>query len=332
MPTSKRSNSLVCLSTDKPHKIGQYGNDIPTIGVLLSAYNGAKFIIEQLDSIYAQKGVRIHLVIRDDGSSDNTVDLVEQYATEHENPYVATSCIRGENIGFLRSFEWLLNHASGCSYYAFADQDDYWQPYKLLVAITALENEKGPALYASTTTNTDEYLNILGKNEFPGFTYSLESEIVRHRLSAHTMVWNSALHSSMGNVNMLPCWSHDQYLTIASLIFGGRLLLDQSSYVLHRRLRNSLTPGGRSLKKRLNHEWNMIKDSAGTFNRAELASALLDEYADIFDESTSNFLQNCVHYHDSTMTRLLFLVSPSVSCGLILGNLEARLAILLGTF
>lgn len=314
------------------HQIRRQNNGTPTVGVLLSSYNGVNYIREQLGSIYSQRGVRVHLIVRDDGSSDGTADVVERYAAEHEDSNVTLSCIRGRNAGFLKSFEWLLAHTSGCGYYAFSDQDDFWQPNKLLAALSVLQDEAGPALYASTTTIADEHLNVLGKNEFPEFTYSLESEIVRHRLAGHTMVWNDALHRFMGKVNALPCWSHDQHLTIVSLLSGGKLLLDHSSYVLHRRLQSSLTPGGGSPGKRLRHEWDMVRNSAGTFNRARLASALLDEYAGTFDESTSRFLENCIHYRDSIARRLTFLASPSVSCGLTLGDAEARLAILLGTF
>lgn len=55
------------------------------ITVLMSTYNGAKYINEQLDSILVQKGVEVNLLIRDDGSSDDTMKILRKYERKHSN-------------------------------------------------------------------------------------------------------------------------------------------------------------------------------------------------------------------------------------------------------
>lgn len=53
----------------------------PKILVLLSSYNGEKYLQEQIDSILNQKDVNVFVLVRDDGSTDNTLDLLRQLVT-----------------------------------------------------------------------------------------------------------------------------------------------------------------------------------------------------------------------------------------------------------
>ena len=98
--------------------------------VIISTSNGEKNIERQLDSIFAQVGVDIRVLIRDDKSSDNTVEIVSEYARIH--PTYRLDIMQGENVGFAKSF-WLgLSLSGDADYYAFADQDDVWKPNKLI--------------------------------------------------------------------------------------------------------------------------------------------------------------------------------------------------------
>ena len=71
-----------------------------TVQVLLSTYNGETYLKEQLDSILNQKNVAVKLFVRDDGSSDGTVDILRAYAALHDN--ICYLC--GENCGVVASF------------------------------------------------------------------------------------------------------------------------------------------------------------------------------------------------------------------------------------
>ena len=124
------------------------------VQVLLSTYNGEKYLKEQLDSIIAQKGVDVHILARDDGSKDDTIKILEGY----EN----IDIIKGSNIGVCKSFFELINKSGEYDYYSFADQDDVWDCDKLVIAINKLEkcNSK-PAVYASNTRLVDANLTFL---------------------------------------------------------------------------------------------------------------------------------------------------------------------------
>lgn len=73
-----------------------------TVIVVISTYNGAKYIERQLNSIFEQSGVDIQVLVRDDCSKDNTVKVVREYAKNH--PQNKIEIIKGENVGFAKSF------------------------------------------------------------------------------------------------------------------------------------------------------------------------------------------------------------------------------------
>ena len=131
-----------------------------TVIVVISAYNGAKHIERQLDSIFEQIGVDVQVLVRDDCSKDNTVEVVQEYAQNH--PQNKIEIIKGENVGFAKSF-WLgLSMCGDADYYAFADQDDVWKPNKLIRCIEAMqEAEQVPQLAYCKMQRSDVQLNRL---------------------------------------------------------------------------------------------------------------------------------------------------------------------------
>ena len=58
---------------------------MPTVSVLMSTYNGHKYIRKQLDSLLLQEGVDVHIIVRDDGSKDETPQILSEYADKHSN-------------------------------------------------------------------------------------------------------------------------------------------------------------------------------------------------------------------------------------------------------
>ena len=91
-----------------------------TVAVIMSTYNGEKYIREQIDSILSQQGVDVDLFIRDDGSKDDTVKIIREYETAHNNVHAEV----GNNLGFRQSFIQELIHVKGYKFYAFSDQDE----------------------------------------------------------------------------------------------------------------------------------------------------------------------------------------------------------------
>ncbi len=131
-----------------------------SVQVLLSSYNGEKYIKRQLESILAQEEVDVHLLIRDDGSSDGTREIIWDFEKRFPNKI---KVVVGENLGYKKSFLTLVQMAGEYDYYAFADQDDYWLPDKEISAIKEMEKDGDdiPKLTQVNFEPTDENLKPL---------------------------------------------------------------------------------------------------------------------------------------------------------------------------
>ena len=118
---------------------------LPNVLILLSSYNGEKYIDELLVSLIGQIDVNLYLLVRDDGSTDKTIDKIQQYGSE-----LQISVIRGMNIGADNSFKHLISEARNLvfDYVAFCDQDDIWLHDKLSRSIEQL-NLSGKSHYSS---------------------------------------------------------------------------------------------------------------------------------------------------------------------------------------
>lgn len=109
------------------------------IVILMSTYNGEKYISDQIESIMRQKtSADILLKIRDDGSKDDTCEIIEEKQSKYPGKIIL---IKGENIGYNNSFFYLIKNISGFEYYALSDQDDVWLEDKIETAIKNIEEQ-----------------------------------------------------------------------------------------------------------------------------------------------------------------------------------------------
>lgn len=126
--------------------------------VLLSTYNGSRFIEEQVTSILTQLPRSGQLLIRDDGSTDGTPEVIERMDDSR------IQLIRGANLGFARSFFTLMESApDNGNIYLFSDQDDIWLPGKIERTWAALQPDIDKvSLYCGRAQLVDRYLTPIG--------------------------------------------------------------------------------------------------------------------------------------------------------------------------
>lgn len=129
--------------------------------VLLSTYNGGKYLSEQLDSLVAQKGVDVGILVRDDGSTDTTLSILDEWQEKG-----LLSWYRSGNIGPGKSFMDLLKRAPSGAYYAFCDQDDVWLPEKLHLTMEKMKaveeaNPDKPVIVHTDMHVVDEKLEMI---------------------------------------------------------------------------------------------------------------------------------------------------------------------------
>jgi glycosyltransferase involved in cell wall biosynthesis len=106
----------------------------PMISVAMCTYNGALFLKKQIDSLISQNYPHVEIIIVDDGSTDETIQILNDY----QQNYSQIKVFRNEsNKGLVKNFEKAIRHTSG-EYIALCDQDDIWFPEKLSTLVTEL--------------------------------------------------------------------------------------------------------------------------------------------------------------------------------------------------
>ena len=211
---------------------------MPTVAVLMSTYNGEKYIREQLDSIFNQENVLVKLFVRDDGSTDSTVDILKEYS--HRFPIEII--LDGENVRPGESFMRLVYKFAdepGIEYYAFADQDDIWLADKLSTAIRHLKEigHVTPALYSS-----NQYIYTNGENK--GVRHEepqridLISHMTKNTIAGCTFVFNKALAQIVDEADrpdprILRYRLHDAWMMLVA-ITNGKVIYDKTSHMLYR--------------------------------------------------------------------------------------------------
>lgn len=200
--------------------------------ILMSTYNGERYLAEQLDSILAQTYTDWCLFIRDDGSKDGTKAILDAYAAKDPRITIVRDT---ENVGACRSFERLLEQCGGADYYAFADQDDVWDADKLAICMQVIRaQEKAypgkPIVVHTDLRVVDEQLQDMA----PSFwKYSnIQADLIDahpHYLAICNSVTGCAmLFNEAARACALPmskdAYMHDAWVALMTVCRGGQLV------------------------------------------------------------------------------------------------------------
>lgn len=230
----------------------------PLVEVLMSSYEGAAYVREQVDSVLAQTHDRLRLVIRDDGSGEATRAVLREVS---HDPRVELR--EGDNLGLPHAFFRLLDDSGeDADLWALCDQDDVWLPEKLERAVTALHDVDGPALYCARVHVVDERLAPLYAHELPLRGPSFANALVQNIALGCTVVLNRSARDLLRDRWPRECVMHDawMYLVVAG---AGTVVYDPTLVVQYRqhghnsvgmgrgslsrfagRVRRQLSPGG----------------------------------------------------------------------------------------
>lgn len=278
---------------------------IPHVNILLSTFNGEKYLSEQLDSLLAQTYPNITIFIRDDGSSDTTVAILKAYQSVSPGKIVLLSDNFSNNLGYMQSFWILLSKSSDADYYAFCDQDDIWLPDKVALGVQTLEqmDKTLPLLYSSSFDYYDENL------QFTGHAQALSSHIVLKDVLFYTPAFgftiliNQTLRKIALAASSLDFIPHDGWCQkIASSM--GVFLYDSSITAKYRRHSSTVTHAT-SDKIKLIRKW-LENDILGTglSENYFVIRRLYEEYKDSMNASDQNLLET---FMEQPVTFILYL-------------------------
>ena len=209
---------------------------MPPVAILLSTWNGAAYLPDQLASFLRLTGPAWQLFWRDDGSDDRSVDIMRRFGTEAGAGRLVECLDNRGRIGITASFLSLLRRAPSDCVVAFADQDDVWLPEKLSRGVTALNQvESGvPALYCarqSLVSATLDPIRLSAKvTEPPGFPQALTQNIA----TGCTVMLNADAVRLIAGTWEPAGTLHDWWAYLVVTAAGGRVLIDDEPTVLYR--------------------------------------------------------------------------------------------------
>lgn len=288
---------------------------VKKVCILLSTYNGEKYILDQLNSIKDQKSCSVHIVVRDDGSTDDTAKIVESFSPELE-------LYLGKNIGYKRSFmHLLLNAPEGYDYYAFSDQDDVWLTNKLSAAIEQLNLIPGPSAYCSRPIYVDENINEIqgmysNLDEIPCGVIKPEWAISTGLIALGcTFVWNKEMQKIIKSINRedLP-FAHDNFLSVLCPLVGT-LYKDKKGYILYRQHVGNASGNKKQNKYSLTRVMKRVKDEKQNNSNYELRKYIYDNYQRYIENDNLNILKKSLNYKIDA-TDLSWLLKANYANGL----------------
>lgn len=211
------------------------------VNVLISTYNGEKYIIDQIKSIEEQTYSNIKIFVRDDGSTDGTREILTQLSNDGRIIY-----IKGENIRWGRSFMTLLEYSDDGDYWAFCDQDDIWLPQKIEWAVEWLNAQEDtiPCIFHSAyyLMNADltKKMGVYGK---PNYEFDFRRALTDCLYQGFSIVMNGSMRDMMLRANKDNISSHDWWACLLVTQFG-KSVFDDRIAAKHRRLTDSMSGGG----------------------------------------------------------------------------------------
>ncbi|MGT2926215.1 glycosyltransferase family 2 protein [Streptococcus cuniculipharyngis] len=270
------------------------------VNILMATYNGERFLAEQIESIRQQTFDNWQLLIRDDGSSDATRQIIQDFvAQDNRIRFVNPDTI--ENIGVINSFHTLLKQEQA-DFYFFSDQDDVWLPEKLSLCLEtaqAYEPDR-PLLVYTDLSVVDDGLNLITQSMIKSQSHhantSLRQELTENTVTGGTMMINHALAEKWSQTDGL--LMHDWYLALLASGLGQLVYLDVPTELYRQHDANVL--GARTWSKRMKnwlrpHQlvekyWWLIKASQKQANyllQERLSSAdrdLVSAYVTLLDQ------------------------------------------------
>lgn len=216
------------------------------VAILLSTYNGERYLPDQLDSILNQRGIETLIFIRDDGSNDGTKDVLLRYKRYYNNNIVLIENDENENIGVAKSFFFLLRYVfinyPEIEYFSFADQDDVWFEDKVIRALTKVKEQGDKqVLYFSKKRIVDEQLSYL-KRDIINWHEDFWSFFDRSNASGCTMLLNKKLVSLLMQADLEEVSEclHDAFILRVAICVNAKIVYDDSETMLYRQHGNNV--------------------------------------------------------------------------------------------
>lgn len=297
--------------------------------IMMSTYNGGENIIRQVESIINQEKVDVSLLIRDDGSDDNTLKVLKKIEKDFDNVNV----VYGKNIGWKKSFLDLVYQASlNYDYYGFSDQDDIWFSDKVSALINAMETDPTsmPKLAHCNSLSVDGELKKRNEQETrtacpPNFKAAIATEYFQ----GCGMLWNK---QAMELVRLYrpenEDLAHDYWIGLVCYLFGKVYFCEEPKFY-HIRYEDNSSEDGNVWKGRLKRLKKFISKSKVYMNPSE---DLYKGYYSLLNREQLSFIKEVILYRVSLLNKIKLIVDRSFIRPSTIATLLFKTSILLNKF
>jgi len=212
--------------------------NVQKVAILLSTFNGEAYLEKLLNSLLSQDYENFHIFVRDDGSSDGTLEILKRFS---ENEQI--DCLYSENIGVVKSFFSLLEQCPiEADYYAFCDQDDEWDPKKVRDAVNVLNSNGGIddiMLYFSALKYVSENGSFLRYSPPINIPPNFNGAILQNlAIGCTTVINNNARKKIVTNVNFSEVYMFDWWVFLVCSYFGN-VYFSETAYINYRQHSNN---------------------------------------------------------------------------------------------
>ena len=296
-------------------------NNVVSCSVLIATYNGGKYLREQLDSILRQQDVKVEILIRDDGSTDGTHNILNEYQKAG-----LLKWITGEHIGVPNGYLELLKNAPNTDYYAFCDQDDIWDDDKLIYAIKKLEelpNDK-PLIYYSSQRLVDEQGRLIRVHEID-INRTPYTNFLISNVAGCTTVFNKELFFAINKAEPDFILMHDSWAFKVCLALGGEYYADKIPHINYRQHGNNVAGIGMSIKGK----FHQMKRYITVFKIQKQIMSLLSCYRNEMTPEYKKLSEKICNYDISVRNWFSFLVCRDFNFNNVALNCVVRFKVLL---
>lgn len=277
-------------------------SNMESVEILLATYNGAEYIGQQIDSILAQTNTKWHLTVSDDGSTDATADILEDYQAHYPNK-ICRVC-SGKKFGNARDhFFWLLQNCDA-DYILFCDQDDVWKPDKVeksVNAIKEMEAEHGknhPVMAFTDLAVVDVHLNSI----FESLMYIQQQDpnirdyrqlLFKNVVNGNTQAINRSLRNrSLECVDFSGTMMHDWWIAITAARFGEIVYLPEQTVLYRQHGDNSVGANNAHTAWFYVHKLTHLSElQKNLTEKARQAGVFLKTFSECLDEEEREILK-----------------------------------------